>query len=94
MPVNVLGFLFFTFQRWYWGIQVGYFFFLCCCLPCSLTSYSVMCWLLSNPDYRLQQSVAVVLVFFFYFASFFLCVFSATATLLLVFKHAFQGMQN
>lgn len=34
-----------------------------------------MCWLLSNPSYRLQQAVAIVLIFFFSFATIFLCFF-------------------
>lgn len=53
---------------------LGHFFL----LPSPLPSYfvlRVMCWLLSNPSYRLQQAVAILLIFFFSFATIFLCFF-------------------
>lgn len=65
-------------------------------LSSSLQSYFTLymiCWLLSNPGYRLQQVVAILLVFFFSFATIFICI-SAKATLLSMFRHAFQGIEN
>lgn len=68
------------------------FFVLLSSLQSYFTLY-MMCWLLSNPGYRLLQVVAILLVFFFSFATIFICI-SANATLWSTFRHAFQGMEK
>lgn len=65
----------FFIQGWYWGMQVGDAFLFCHLLCHLYFVLYVMYWLLSNPSYRLQQAVAIILVFFFSFAIIFCCIF-------------------